>query len=152
MNHWLFLIALLFLSSCAGPPPPLAIKQFRMLDFDIDSSSDPMVRGEKQRRLYGAVTAAERADRLGTYYTILWSDPKGADSGEVEILFEYQQGATASKVKRQVHRIGSAEAAGKVDFAIIGADYRTNGRVLAWKVTLRRGGRVVATEKSHLWE
>jgi hypothetical protein len=152
VNHWYLLILLFFLGSCAGPPDPLVVKQFKMLDFEIDSSRDPMIRGEKQRRLFGAVSAVERSARLGAYYTILWCDPQGAGNGEVEILFEYQQGATASKIKRLTRRFGSAEASGKVEFAIIGADYAKNGRVLAWRTTLSRGGRVIATEKSHLWQ
>ena len=152
MRHWYLLISLFLLGSCAGPPAPLEVKQFKMLNVEIDNSTDPMVRGEKQRRLFGAVSAAERLGRLGAYYTILWHDPKGAGSGEVEVLFEYQQGATASKVKHLSKRFGSAEASGKVEFAIIGNDYAKQGRVLAWKTTLTRGGRVVATEKSHLWQ
>jgi hypothetical protein len=130
----------------------LVVKQFKMLDLDIDNAEDPMVRGEKQRRLYGAVTTAERNARLGAYYTILWSDPQGAGGGEVEVLFEYQQGATASKVKRLSKRFNSAETSGKVEVSIIGEDYRKNGRVLAWKTTLSRGSRVLATEQSHLWQ
>jgi hypothetical protein len=152
VRHWYLLIPLFLLGSCVGPPAPLVVKQFKMLDVEIDNSADPMVRGEKQRRLFGAVSGAEQFGRLGAYYTILWRDPKGAGSGEVEVLFEYQQGATASKVKRLSKRFGSAEASGKVEFAIIGNDYAKQGRVLAWKTTLTRGGRVVATEKSHLWQ
>ena len=152
VRHWYLLILLFSLGSCAGPPPPLTVKQFRLRDFEIDNSSDSMVRGEKQRRLYGAVSAAERFERLGSYYTILWSDPKGAGSGEVEILFEYQQGATASLVKRLTRKFASAEAAGKVEFSIIGADFQKNGRILTWKATLIRGGRAVATTQSYLWQ
>lgn len=152
VRHWYLPILLFSLGSCAGPPPPLTVKQFRLRDFEIDNSSDSMVRGEKQRRLYGAVSAAERFERLGSYYTILWSDPKGAGSGEVEILFEYQQGATASLVKRLTRKFASAEAAGKVEFSIIGADFQKNGRILTWKATLIRGGRAVATTQSYLWQ
>ena len=43
---------------------------------------------------------AERRQRLGQYYTLLWHDPAGAGQGEVEVVFQYQQGATASRVKR----------------------------------------------------
>jgi hypothetical protein len=153
VSHWYyFLIPLFFLAACAGPTPPLVVKQFKMLDYNIDASPDPMVRGEKQRRLFGAVTAAERRERLGAYYTILWSDPQAVGKGEIEIVFEYQQGATASKVKRLSQRFQPTESSGKVEFFIIGSDYFKNGRVLAWKTTLSRGGRVIATEKSHLWE
>lgn len=152
MSHWYCLVLLLFLGSCAGPTSSLVVKPFKMVDYDIDNSSDPMVRGEKQRRLFGAVSPSERQERLGAYYTILWSDPKGVGSGEGEVLFEYQQGATASKIKRLTRRFGSGEASGRVEFAIIGADYRLNGRVLAWQTTLSRGGRVIAQERSHLWQ
>lgn len=147
----LSLLGLALLASCAGPQPPLVVKQFKMLDTKLDASIDPMVRGEKQRRLYGAVSMAERRERLGSYYTVLWHDPKGAGSGEVQVLFEYQQGATASKVKRLVKRFPAGDAAGRAEFSILGSDYLRNGRVLAWQTTLSRGGRVLATERSHLW-
>ena len=32
----------------------------------------------------------------GQYYTLIWHDPAGAGQGEVEVVFQYQQGATAS--------------------------------------------------------
>ena len=152
MNRWYLLIPLCVLGACAGHKEPLVVKQFKILDQKIDDQEDPMVRSEKQRRLHGAVSVAERNARLGAYYTLLWSDPNGIGTGEVELLFEYQQGATASLVKRMVKRFNSREASGTVEFAVIGDDYLKNGRVLAWKATLSRGGRLLATRKSHLWQ
>ncbi len=111
-----------------------------------------MVRMEKNRRLLGAVSFAERRQRLGQYYTLFWSDPAGAGSGPVEVLFEFQQGATASRVKHIQKDFPDTEAEGKAEFAVIGDDYFDNGRVLAWRATLRRGNRVLAQKRSYLWE
>lgn len=148
MPH-LRLLLLLVLASCAGPVPPLVVKPFKMLDTRIDLSGDPMVRGEKTRRLHGAVSVAEQRKNLGAYYTVLWHDPAAA--GEVEVVFEYQQGATASRVKRQVKRFPPTDSSGRVEFSVIGEDYARNGRVLAWRISLKRGGREIANEQSCLW-
>ena len=111
-----------------------------------------MVRMEKERHLRGAVSMEERRERLGQYYTLLWNDPTGAGQGEVEIIFQYQQGATASKVKRMVATFPSSDTKGTTGFAVIGSDYFNNGKVLAWKATLQRGKRVIATQQSYLWQ
>jgi len=152
VNRWPLLLLLLLLGACAATKQPLVVKPFRMLNLRPETVEDPIIRGEKQRRLYGAVSTAELRSRLGVYYTILWNIPPGAPDGEVEVLFEYQQGATASLVKHLVKRFPASQTSGNVEFAIIGKDYHTNGRVLAWKTTLSRGGQPVASKKSHLWQ
>ena len=111
-----------------------------------------MVRMEKERRLRGAVSMAERKERLGQYYTLLWDDPSGAGQGGVEVTFEYQQGATASLVKRLVKSFPASETNGIAEFAVIGENYFKGGKVLAWKATLQRGKRVIATRQSYLWQ
>ena len=145
------LLGAALIASCAGPQPPLEVKTFKLSDTKLDHSIDPMVRGEKIRRLYGAVSVAEQQERLGAYYTAVWCDPQGAGSGEVEVRFEYQQGATASKVLQQVRKFPASAASGQADFAITGSNYLKNGRVLAWRITLLRNGREIASERSHMW-
>jgi len=153
VNRWPLLLLLVVLGACAGKKDPLVVKQFKMLNQQTDMVEDPMISGDKQRHLYGAVSMAERAKRLGAYYTLVWSlPPQTAAGGEVELLFEFQQGATASLVKHRVKRFPASQTAGTVEFAVIGEDYLKNGRVLAWKATLSRGGRVIASKKSHLWQ
>ncbi len=111
-----------------------------------------MVKMEKERRLHGAVSMAERRNRLGQYYTLLWHDPAGAGQGEVELIFQYQQGATASRVKRMAQRFPATDSQGAVEFAVIGDDYFKGGKVLVWKATLQRGKREIATRQSYLWQ
>jgi hypothetical protein len=106
---------------------------------------------EKARRLHGAVSMTERRQRLGQYYTLVWHDPRGAGKGPVEVVFEYQQGATASRVKRMNKSFPASDTSGIADFAVIGDDYFTNGKVLAWRASVRRGEREIASRQSYLW-
>jgi hypothetical protein len=144
--------AVLFLGACAGSPEALVVKQFQLRDQASSSSDEPMVKMEKGRRLHGAVSMEERRDKLGQYYTLLWHDPAGAGQGEVELVFQYQQGATASRVKRMVRSFPASSTKGTAEFAVIGDDYFTGGKVLAWKATVKRGNREVASRQSYLWE
>ena len=127
------------------------VKQFLLRDQVRDRDEEPMVSMEKERRLLGAVSMEERRQRLGQYYTLLWSDPAGAGQGPVEVVFQYQQGASASRVKRMTKSFPADAAEGIADFAVIGDDYFTNGRVLAWQASVLRGGRELASRRSFLW-
>jgi len=147
-----FLPLALLLGACTGPPEALVVKQFQLRDQSPTSTDEPLVRMEKERRLRGAVSLSERKEKLGQYYTLIWNDAAGAGQGEVDVIFQYQQGASASRIKRMTQTFGSGETKGKADFAVIGQDYFKNGRVLAWKATLQRGKRVIATKQSYLWQ
>lgn len=152
MRRWIFpIVAAIGLGACAGPDEPLVVKQFQLRDTQGESVDDPMARGEKQRRLHGAVSMAERRDRLGQYYTVLWQDAKGAGAGDVTVTFDFQQGGTGSRVKTRTATFDAAETSGRTEFNVIGDDYFKGGRVLAWKVTLKRGSTVLATKQSYLW-
>jgi len=146
------LLAALLLGACAGPHQALTVKQFVVRDQESGSGDEPMTAMEKNRHLLGAVSMAERRERLGQYYTILWNDETGAGSGPVEVVFQYQQGATASRVKRMTKRFPASDGRGKAEFAVIGEDYFKGGKVLAWKATLSRGGRELAARRSYLWQ
>ena len=146
------LLVALFLGACAGPPEALVVKQFQLRDQVRNPKDEPMVRMEKERHLHGAVSMAERRQKLGQYYTLLWHDPAGVGQGAVEVVFQYQQGATASLVKHMTRKFPANTAEGIVEFAVIGDDYFKGGRVLAWQASVRRGGRLLATRRSYLWQ
>lgn len=147
----LLLVAVL-LGACAGTQPPLVVKQFVVRDQESGRGDEPMTTMEKNRHLLGAVSMEERRQRLGQYYTMLWHDETGAGSGPVEVVFQYQQGATASRVKRMTKQFPASDGKGKAEFAVIGDDYFDNGKVLAWKATVSRGGRELASRRSYLWQ
>jgi len=146
------LAAALWVGACAGPPQALVVKQYVLRDQVRNQNDEPMVNMEKERHLHGAVSMTERRQRLGQYYSILWSDPAGASRGPVEVVFQYQQGETASLVKHMNKKFPVADAKGIAEFAVIGDDYFKGGKVLTWKATLRRGGRELASRHSYLWQ
>lgn len=146
------LVAALALGACAGPPQALVVKQFVLRDQVINANDEPMVNMQKERRLRGAVSMEERRQRLGQYYTLLWSDPAGVGRGLVEVVFQYQQGETASLVKHMTKQFPAADAKGIAEFAVIGDNYFKGGKVLTWKATVRRGGRELASRQSYLWQ
>lgn len=128
------------------------VKQFYLRDEIDKENVEPMIRAEKNRALYGAVSMEERKQRLGQYYTVLWNDHAGAGNGEVEVVFEFQQGGSGSMIKKRSHRFAAGDSTGKAVFSVIGDDYFKGGKVLTWKISLMRGGRVLATKQSYLWE
>lgn len=151
VRRFLPFLAAIALGACAGPPETLVVKQFVLRDQERQTSDDPMVRMEKARRLHGAVSAAERRQRLGQYYTLIWHDPDGAGKDPIEVIFEYQQGVTASRVKRMTKLFPASDASGVADFAVIGDDYFAGGKVLAWRASVKRGGKELASRQSYLW-
>lgn len=146
------LFVALLLGACAGPTKPLVVKQYLVRDQLLNPNDEPMVRMEKERHLRGAVSMEQRRQRLGQYYTIQWADAAGAGQGPVTVVFQYQQGATASLVKRMTREFPAADAEGKTEFAVIGDNYFKGGKVLTWKATLLRGKRELATRQSYLWQ
>jgi len=143
------MISALSLWSC-GSPQVLDVRPLHIRDVGVGDSDDPMIRGERKRRFHGAISMGEQGDRLGYTYTVQWNDASTPDAGQ--IVFKFQQGATGSRVKRMVHPIAAGDTSGRAEFAILGDDYRKGGRVLAWRCSLVRGGREVASRHSYLWQ
>lgn len=137
------------LASC-GTREALEVRPFHLRDLTLESNDDPLIRGEQQRRLYGAVGVREREKRLGHYYTVLWHDE--AIGEPVRVVFEYRQAGSGSKVLRQEQRFEAGLAEGKAEFAVTGDAYLKGGRILAWKCRLFRGNTEIAARRSYLWD
>ena len=144
MKQLLVLLSLFFVS-CVSDPMGLTVKQYHLRENMFEQNDDQMARGEVQRLLHGAVTVEERRQKIGQYYHVIWQQPEGAVE-PVDFVFEYLQAASGSKVKRIVHK-----ASLDTYFTITGNDYRKNGRVLAWKVSVRQDGNTVASKQSYMW-
>lgn len=151
MKYVSIFLACLFLGACAGPPEPLVVKQYLLRDQETSQPKDPMVRMEMTRRLHGAVSMEERKQRLGQYFTVAWRDAEGVGMGAVEVIFEYQQGASASRVKRMSKSFPAADVEGTAEFAVIGDDYFEGGKVLAWRISVQRADKEFASRQSYLW-
>ena len=139
----------LVLAGC-GAREPLVVKQFTVKDIVPNRSDDPLVRGETQKRLYGAIEQVDREKRKGQYYSVRWrANPAG---GPVEVHFQYRQASTGSQVLELVQTADATRGTGLVEFAIAGDVYIKGGRVLAWRMLLKQDGQDLAERKSFLWE
>ncbi len=147
--RWLTLIAAFLAASCVAPEPLIVTSHLVRDQVHEGEGRDPMARNEKLRRLHGAVSMEERKNLLGQYYTIRWNDSQ-TKHGPPTITFEYQQGG--SDIKSFRREFPKFETSGTAEFSIIGDNYFNNGRVLAWRATLRRGEQVIATRQSYLWQ
>jgi hypothetical protein len=104
---------------------------------------------ERTYRLYGAITNADRNQRYGNYFDFFWRAKRPAN---VTVRLEYRQDKLRAFV--QAREISYANARGniKTEFAIIGDDYFQDGRVTAWRCLLIEDGKIVAQNRSYLWE
>lgn len=156
-------------SVCAQPPlRPLPLDKANVLPLSLDDAfqfrktiiktydprderdpgSHPFLRFEEQRIIYGAVNQYDRQQRYGNYYTFFWRAKRPAN---LTIRFEYRQEKLGSFVQaREVH-YDNARGSYKTDFAIIGDDYREDGKVTAWRAVLIENGKIVALNQSFLW-
>ena len=148
MKVFLSLLSLLMVS-CASDPQGLTVKQYHLRENMFEQNDDQMARGEVQRLLHGAVTVEERQQKIGQYYHVIWQQPVGKPE-PIEVVFEYLQAGSGSKVKRLVQN-GSVMLRSDAYFTIAGNDYRKNGRVLAWRVTVKRSGSILASKQSYMW-
>jgi hypothetical protein len=148
MNRWIMLLCLGF-ASCVSDPRGLTVKQYHLRENMFQQNVDLMARGEVQRLLHGAVTVEERRQKVGQYYQVVWNQPDSSSS-EVEIVFDYLQAGSGSKVKSLERRFPAQD---RVDahFSVVGSDYQQNGRVLAWRVSVKRNGTVIASKQSYMW-
>jgi hypothetical protein len=143
----------LLLISCAKTPEGLTVSTYHLRESMFQENDDPMVRGEVQRYLHGTVTLEERLQKIGQYYHVTWkqSDQQPTDLvDKTEVVFEYMQAASGSQIKRIVQR---AQSPAQVDayFTIAGNDYAKNGRVLAWRISVRNNGQTLDSKQSYLW-
>ena len=104
---------------------------------------------ERTYRLYGAISAADRNQRYGNYFDFFWRVKRPAN---VTVRLEYRQEKLRAFV--QAREISYTDAKGnfKTEFTIIGDDYLADGRVTAWRCLLIENGRIVAENRSYLWE
>lgn len=108
-----------------------------------------MVRGEMNKRLYGALSAEEREARLGTYFEVRWGGLTGQEPVRVEL--HYRQAATGARILRKEQSREASEE-GNLTFKIVGKEFQEGGRVLAWKVNLFEGRDLIGSQQSYLWQ
>lgn len=141
-------------SSCStvskGPGGQISKVKYFHLNPEIPlATEERALQMERDYHLYGAVTRAQQMERAGHYYTIFW---KAEDRTEpLLVRFEYRQansGLVSKTVEVPVDRIRRNNL---TRFEVTGDAYRDEGRVTAWRVSLVRGGEILASQASYLW-
>ena len=104
---------------------------------------------ERTYRLYGAISNADKNQRYGNYLDFFWRVKRPAN---VTVRLEYRQEKLRSFVQAREISYANAKGNYKTGFTIIGDDYFQDGRVTAWRCLLIEDGKIVAENRSFLWE
>lgn len=110
---------------------------------------DAPITFERQYRLFGAVTALDQRQRFGNYFDFFWRAKRPSD---VTVRLEYRQEKLHEHVQAQEISYRNIHGTHKTEFKVIGDDYFDDGRVIAWRCLLIENGRIVAENRSFMWE
>ena len=104
---------------------------------------------ERTYRMYGAITQADQRQRFGNYFDFFWRAKRPAN---VTVRLEYRQDKLRAFVQAREISYANVKGNQKTEFAVIGDDYLNDGRVISWRCLLIENGRIVAENRSYLWE
>jgi hypothetical protein len=104
---------------------------------------------ERQYRLFGAVSGLDSRQRFGNYFDFFWRVKRPSD---LTVRLEYRQEKLHEHVQAQEITYRNARGTNRTEFKVIGDDYFDDGRVIAWRCLLISDGRIVAENRSFLWE
>jgi len=110
---------------------------------------DAPITFERQYRMFGAVTALDQHQRFGNYFDFFWRAKRSSD---VTVRLEYRQEKLHEHVQAQEISYRNVRGTHKTEFKVIGDDYFDDGRVIAWRCLLIENGRIVAENRSFMWE
>jgi hypothetical protein len=150
MLRFQLLFCVLLFASCANKQERgLHVRQYHLRESMLNENIHPVARGEVLRVLHGAVTEVDRRKKIGQYYNVTWSSLEELPPNE--IVFEYLQAATGSKVQRQIRKNNNPQKSFVEYFAINDELYRKKGRVMAWRISARRNNKEISNLQSYMW-
>jgi hypothetical protein len=109
---------------------------------------DAAITFERQYRLFGAVTKLDQHQRFGNYFDFFWRAKRSAD---LTVRLEYRQEKLHAHIQAQEVPYNNAQGNHKTEFKVIGDEYFDGGRVIAWRCLLIENQRIVAEDRSFLW-
>src|SRR6266487_563980 len=110
---------------------------------------DAPITFERQYRMFGAITGLDRRQRFGNYFDFFWRAKRPSD---VTVRLEYRQEKLHEHVQGQEITYRNVQGTHKTEFKVIGDDYLDDGQVIAWRCLLISNGRIVAENRSFMWE
>jgi hypothetical protein len=146
----------LFFMSEKGPKPSERARQDTSKiggksnpDQKTATLQDAPIVFERQYRLFGAVTGLDQRQRFGNYFDFFWRVKRPSD---VTVRLEYRQEKLHEHTQAQEITYRNVRGTQRTEFKVIGDDYFDDGRVIAWRCLLIANGRIVAENRSFLWE
>lgn len=121
----------------------------RRLSFSRNAAPNAAIGFEGAYRNWGAVTDLDRRMRMGHYMDFFWRAKRDA---AITVRLEYQQERLRSFTQAREYTYPNARGSQKTEFQIIGDDYVNDGPIIAWRCVLINNGKIVAVERSYLWE
>jgi hypothetical protein len=110
---------------------------------------DAPITFERQYRMFGAVTLLDQRQRFGNYFDFFWRAKRPSD---VTVRLEYRQEKLHEHVQAQEITYRNVHGTHKTEFKVIGDDDLYDGQVIAWRCLLISNGRIVAENRSFMWE
>src|SRR5213079_1338852 len=110
---------------------------------------DAPITFERQYRMFGAVTGLDQRQRFGNYFDFFWRAKRPSD---VTVRLEYRQEKLHEHVQAQEITYRNVRGTHKTEFKVIGDDYLDDGQVIAWRCLLISDGRIVAENRSFMWD
>src|SRR5881296_1430203 len=115
----------------------------------VATLQDAPITFERQYRMFGAVTLLDQRQRFGNYFDFFWRVKRPSD---VTVRLEYRQEKLHEHVQAQEITYRNVHGTHKTEFKVIGDDYFDDGQVIAWRCLLISNGRIVAENRSFMWE
>lgn len=173
MRPFLLLLLAVLACGCAGPRGgtqsqprfltkanivPLAIDpafSFRKTslffhDRNVEKkTTNEMVKFERERLDFGAVSNDEIRANEGQYFNFWWRAERPARN--ITVRLEYRQQNLGSYVQAQEVDVPYVHGTIETKFKVVGDNYHQDGRVTAWRALLIENGKVVGLTQSFLW-
>jgi len=99
--------------------------------------------------MFGAVTSLDARQRFGNYFDFFWRAKRPSD---VTVRLEYRQEQLHEHVQAQEISYQNVRGTHKTEFKVIGDDFFDDGEVIAWRCLLISNGRIVAENRSFMWQ
>lgn len=98
---------------------------------------------------HGAVTKGQREARKGRYFVVTWSNSGPAE--DLVLRLDFRQMVSRDRVKTIEIPFKQARGTYKGTFSVTGDAYTELGDVHSWRISVVRGGQIVAEERSFIW-
>jgi len=110
---------------------------------------DAPITFERRYRMFGAVTALDQRQRFGNYFDFFW---RAKHPSDITVRLEYRQEKLHEHLQAQEISYRNVHGTHKTEFKVIGDDYFDDGEVIAWRCLLISNGRIVAENRSFMWQ